>query len=154
LFNYGFIFEITEHPSNYAFYPLQKQGDRALEYSYLDNESWSYLVPAQVPTEGVYAGTWLSSSMSGSPVYADLMHPEVIAYGHISPDSVIGMSQMTLNRSLVNAYVYLGAQNVQQGSIAILTPNGIEDRQISSFPTLSTGSRVYSNGLAEVNYYA
>jgi len=152
LFNYGFIWEITEHPSNYAFFPSQTQHDRVLEYSDYANQSWSYVVLGPVPIEGVYASRWLSNSMGQSPIYIDATHSDVIAYGHISPDSIIKITPWALNKSLGTAYVYLGAANVQRGTVNL--GMGGEESRISSFRALSNGNRVYSNGLAEVNYYS
>jgi len=151
LFSYGFIYEIAEHPANYALLPTQNLNGRGVEYS--DNATWSYLVQAPLPTESVYASTWLSGSLGHSVVYSDWYSAhELAAYGHISPDSVVFFSPWSLNNSVGNAYVYLGPANVQQQSIAIYEGSGVLplERSISSVPAVTSASRLYSNGLAEV----
>jgi uncharacterized membrane protein len=152
LFNYGVIFEITEHPSNYAFLPTQQQSERAIMYS--DNASWSYLFPSILPSENTYAITWLSSSTGGSPVYADSANrAQLSAYGQIPLGSLLFFTPSDLQRPLANAYVYLGASSVQQGTIQLVNGSSTEERQISSYPTLTAGDTIYSNGFAEVRYY-
>jgi len=151
LFSYGFIYEIAEHPANYALLPTHNLNGRGVEYS--DNATWSYLVQAPLPTESVYASTWLSGSLGHSVVYSDWYSAhELAAYGHISPDSVVFFSPWSLNNSVGNAYVYLGPANVQQQSIAIYEGSGVLplERSISSVPAVTSASRLYSNGLAEV----
>jgi len=151
LFNNGFIFEIAEHPDNYAFLPTQNLNGRGVEY--FQNATWSYMDQSPVPTESVYASTWLSRSLGQSVVYADsYTTPELAAYGHISPDSTAIFSPWDLNRTLHNAYVYLGPANVQQQSIAMRGYTGPLIVNISSVLAVSSESRVYSNGLAEVYY--
>ena len=153
LFNYNFIFEIAEHPSNFAFIPAQGQNGHVLEYS--DNESWSYLVVSPVPDQSVYAAKWISGSMGPSPIYADSLRiTDLIAYGHVSPDSAQLLSSSDLNHSLpANSYVYFGAANVQQDSLALKDANGnIFFQNISTSPTLTAGNKIYSNGLAEFYY--
>ena len=73
---------------------------------------------------------------------------EVIGYGLISPNSVALLGASNVNQSLKNAYIYLGAVNVQQGTLFI---SG-QERQISTVPALTSANRIYSNGLAEVYY--
>jgi uncharacterized membrane protein len=156
LFNYGFIYEIAENPANYAFLPTQNSNGRGVEY--LDNASWSFMITAPVPIESVYASTWLSGHMGQSQVYADgVRAPELAAYGNISPNSIIDLRPMTVQPLTVqpipsNAYIYLGAGNVQNQSIALeLTHGNVRpELSISSVPELATASRVYDNGLAEV----
>ena len=153
LFSSGFIYEIAEHPANYAFLPTQNLNGRDVAYS--DNATWSYLVQAPLPTESVYASNWLSGSFGQSVVYADYYRAsELAAYGHISPDSIVFFSPWSLNHSVGNAYVYLGPPNVQQHSIAIFQGSAVSpvERNISSVPAVTSASRVYSNGLAEVYY--
>ncbi len=150
----GFIFEITEHPSNFAFLPSQNQ--TALEYSLPGGRDWSYLVQTPTPDESVYAARWLSSSMSPLPVYTDWSgaNGPLVGYGHISPDSISFLTPSAVNGPLMHSYVFLGAANVQNGSIVLISPNGeLNYPQFSSYPTLNAGNRVYSNGLAEVYYY-
>jgi uncharacterized membrane protein len=158
LFMTGTIFEITEHPSNYALLPSQNQSGRTIEYSFQGGRDWSYLVQTPVPDESVYAARWLSSSMSPLPVYADHSgaQPQLVGDGHISPGSVFLLTSppSPKNGSYARSYVYLGAANVQNGSIVLTLPNNALDyQQFSSLPELTAGCRVYSNGLAEVYYY-
>jgi len=152
LFNYGFVQEIAEHPANYAFLPTQNPNGRAIVYS--DNASWSYMDPGSVPTQEVWASTWLSGSLGQSTVWADwLRAPELSAYGHISPNSIVILSNSTAKYISSNEYVYFGAANVEQHSVAVLPNSGVNtELNISSFPVLSAASRVYDNGLAEVYY--
>lgn len=152
LFNYGFIFEITEHPSNYAFLPSQQQSERALTYS--SNASWSYLLYMPIPRESVNAITWLSSSMGRSPVYTDGDNvAELSGYGQIPPSVVNAFAPWNVQLPLSNAYVYLGAASVQQGTLQLANTSSSAQVQISSYPTLTAGDTIYSNGLAEVRYY-
>jgi uncharacterized membrane protein len=154
LFTYGFIWEVTEHPSNYAFLPSQEQSERVVEYS-LNGSTWSYMVQAPISTQDVYAAKWLSTSASRLPVYADFAYwPEVRGYANVSPDSNSSFTPAIANHSLNNAYVYLGAADVQSGNIALTLPNSTYQIQpFSSYPALTVGNLVYSNGLAEVRYY-
>jgi uncharacterized membrane protein len=147
LFMSGFIFEITEHPSNYAFLPSQNQSERTLQYSFPGGRDWSYLVQSPTPNESVYAARWLSSSMSPLTVYTDSSWASgpLVGYGNISPDSIGSINPSALTQS----YVYLGPANVQSGNILL----GGLSYPFSSYPTLSAGNRVYDNGLAEVYYY-
>lgn len=151
LFQCGFIFELTEHPSNYALLPSQNQNQRV---AYYDNTSWSYAAAGLTPTESVYASKWLSSSMGRSPVFVDLYRQaEVIGYGKISPNSIIVLGSSNLNQSAKNAYTYLGPAQVQQGTIKIMTSQSdSQTLQISILPALTIGSQIYSNGLAKVYY--
>jgi uncharacterized membrane protein len=153
LFMTGTIFEITEHPSNYAFLPSQNQSERTLEYSFPGGHDWSYLVQKPTPDENVYAARWLSSSTSSLPVGVDLSGMDVQLITNGIPLDLLyyltGPSQ-----SLTHTYVFLGPANVQSGSILLSSPSGeLSYPQFSSYPTLSAGNRVYSNGLAEVYYY-
>jgi hypothetical protein len=93
--------------------------------------------------------------MGRLPVYSDnWAGPEVVGYGHISPNSSKTLTPLTANQSLASTYVYLGAANVQNGSIALRLPNNsYEVVKISSYPAITDGNRVYSNGLAEVYYH-
>jgi uncharacterized membrane protein len=145
LFNYGFVVEIADHPTNYAFLPTQSpNGPGAV---YCDTASWSAMSTEPVPTESVYASTWLSGSLGQSLVYADWLRlPELSAYGNVSPDSAILLTNLTAQNISSNTYIYLGAANVQQQSIA----QGSHELSISAFPELAAASRVYDNGLAEV----
>jgi uncharacterized membrane protein len=155
LFSYGFIWEVTEHPSNYAFLPSLSQG-RVLEYSLCTTATWSYMVPqTPISTQDVYAAKWLSIYSGGSPVYADnIAQPEVQGYGNVPPGSLFFLTPTMANHSLGNAYVYLGAANVQTGNIALRLPDTSSQIQpFLSYPQLTAGSLVYSNGLAEVRYY-
>lgn len=150
LFSYNLIFELAEHPSNYAFLPSQIQAARTLEYS--DNESWSYLAQTPIPITSNAAIKWLSSTRDANSSIYTVKRAEVVSFGHISPDSVNYLRLATLNQSLENAYFYLGAENVQQQTVQ-LTVNGTEQQvQISSLPTLNGGNLIYSNGLAEIRY--
>ena len=152
LFNYGVIFEITEHSSNYAFLPSPQQSERALIYSY--NASWSYLVAPPTSRENVYASTWLSSSRGRSPVFSDVDYLSLLAaYGQMSPGSTMSLTAGNVQQPLSNAYVFLGVTNVQQGTIGLLFGGVEQHRQISSYPTLAAGETIYSNGLTEVRYY-
>ncbi len=147
LFQCGFFYELTEHQSNYAFLPSQSQNQLVLNYS--DNASWSYAAAAPIPAESVYASKWLCSTMGRSPVYVDgYRSAELIGYGHISPNSVIGPTIYNVNLPLKNTYIYLAGANVQQGTLLVTT----EERQISTIPALTTANRIYSNGLAQVYY--
>ncbi len=153
LFNYNFIFEITEHPANFAFIPSQGRNGRVIEYS--DSESWSYLVVSPVPDQSVYAAQWISGLLGQSQIYADgLRLTDLIAYGHVSPDSANMITFSNLNQSLPeNSYAYFGAANVQQDSLALKDPNGnIIFQNLSTSPTLTAGNKIYSNGLAEFYY--
>lgn len=156
LFTTGFIFELTEHPPNYAFLPSQNQSGRTLEYTFAGENDWSYLVQKPVPNESVYAISWLSSSMGPLPLYVD--HTEaasqILGYGHISLDLIYDLNTTTANRSLKHAYVYLGPANVQSGSIVLRSPSReLSYAQFASYPTLSAGNKIYNNGLANVFYY-
>jgi uncharacterized membrane protein len=152
LFNYGVIFEITEHPSNYAFLPSQKQSERVLTYS--GNGSWSCLLYPPIPRESVDAISWLSSYAGISPVYTESSsRAQLSGYGQISPGSVRVFTPSNVQRPLANAYVYLGAANVQQGTISVANASRTEQLQISLYPTLTAGDKIYTNGLAEVRYY-
>jgi uncharacterized membrane protein len=152
LFQGGFIFELTEHPSNYALLPSQNQNQRV---EYFDNTSWSYAASSQVPIESVYASKWLSSFMGRSPVFGDIYRsPEVIGTGLISPDLVTVLGSLNVNQSAKNAYTYLGPANVQQGTVKIRTSQfDSQTLPISILPALTTGSRIYNNGLVEVYYH-
>ena len=153
LFNYNFIFEITEHPSNFDFMPSQGQDGRVIDNS--DNGSWSYLVVSPVPDQSVYAARWISGSLGQSPIYADSLRiTDLIGYGHVSPDAIQLLSSSDLNHSLPeNSYVYFGAANVQQDSLALKDANGnIFFQNISTSPMLTAGNKIYSNGLAEFYY--
>ena len=110
------------------------------------------MIGGPVPTESVYASTWLSGSLGHSPVYADWIRAsELAAFGSISPDSIIRLSNLTVQNIPSNAYIYLGPENVQQQSIAQLAHNGVnEELSISSVPEQAVASRVYDNGLVEV----
>jgi len=146
LFSYGFFYEITEHPANYALLPTQNLNGQGVEYSY--TTTWSYMIQGPVPTESVDASTWLSGSMGHSYIYADWMRvPELAAYGHISPVSMIAFSNSTVGRVLSNAYIYLGPANVQQQSILL---GSTRDTNISSVHKVATASRIYSSGLVEI----
>lgn len=154
LFSYGFIWEVTEHPSNYAFLPSLQQNEGVLTYS--SNVSWSYMVPqTPIATQEVYAAKWLSSYIGPSPVYTDdLAKPEVQGYGNIPTQSLVTLTPMIATHSLTNAYVYFGAANLQTGSVALRLPNNADEIvQYSSDPVLTAGNLVYSNGLAEVYYH-
>jgi uncharacterized membrane protein len=149
LFSYGFIYEIAEHPANYAFLPTQNLNGRGVEYS--DNATWSYLISGPVPAESIYASTWLSGSIGQSSVYADWIRaPELAAYGNISPDSVTRFSNWTAQHILSNSYIYFGPANVQRQSIAIQVNRTNEELKISSVPEVAAASRVYDSGLVEV----
>jgi uncharacterized membrane protein len=149
LLNYGFISEIAEHPTNYAFLPTQNLSGRGVEYS--DNATWSYMIEGPVPTESVYAGTWISGATGQSPVYADwLTAPELAGYGNVSPNSIIVFSNATLQYISSNEYIYLGPANVQQQSIGVLSGPSTNEINISSVPALAAASRVYDSGLVEV----
>jgi uncharacterized membrane protein len=151
LFQCGFVNELVEHQSNYDFLPSQNQNQRVLNYS--DNTTWSYAAAAPIPIESIDASKWLSSSMGRSPVYADTYrHAEVVGYGLISPNSISVLTSSNINKSAHNAYTYLGPVNVQQGTFLLNTPQGSQQRQISILPALTTGNRIYSNGLAEIYY--
>jgi len=153
LFNYNFIFEITEHPANFAFIPSQGQNGRVIEYS--DSESWSYLLVSPVPDQNVYAAQWISGLLGQSQIYADSSRlTDLIGYGHVSPDSANLITFSNLNQSLPeNSYVYFGAANVQQDSLALKDANGnIVFQNLSTSPTLTAGNKIYSNGLAEFYY--
>lgn len=154
LFTYGFIWEVTEHAANYAFLPSQEQSERAIGY-YLDGTAWSYMVLMPVSTQDVYAGKWLSNSMNRAPVFADnAARPEVQSYVNVPVDSLFTLSPKIANDSLNDAYVYLGAANVQSGNISLRLPDAtLQIQQFSSYPALTAGNLVYSNGLAEVRYY-
>jgi uncharacterized membrane protein len=153
LFMSGFIFEITEHPSNYAFLPSLGQGDRVLESSLCQTASWSYVVPEPIPAQNVHAVKWISSYMARSRVYADDMAgPEVRGYGNIPPASQAALGPTTIAHPLKNAYVYFGAANVQTGTIEMRVSRFEDKRVSSSFPALTAANRVYGNGLAEVYY--
>jgi uncharacterized membrane protein len=153
LFNYGFIFEITDHPSNYAFLPSQQQSERVL--ARFHNASWSDLVSKPLPRGSVYAIKWLSSSTSRSIIYTDTAEgsAQLAAYGNIPPTRVDPLSSQILNKSLSNAYFYLGAASVQQGTFLLENASSTSQLQISLYPTLTSGNTIYSNGLAEVRYF-
>jgi uncharacterized membrane protein len=151
LFNYNFIFELTEHPSNYALLPSQTQATRTIEYS--DNKSWSYLAYSPIPIESNAASMWLSSTMGNLSVYTDNGRgAEVVGYGHISPNSLITLMPWQLDSSLGNTYFFLGAPNVQQNSIALNVNGTVQEQPISSWPQLNAANQIYSNGLAEIRY--
>jgi uncharacterized membrane protein len=152
LFQCGFIFELTEHQSNYAFLPSQHQNQQV---EYYDNTSWSYAAASEIPTESVYASKWLSSSMGRSPIFADVYRSaEIVGDGLISPNSITVLGSWNVNQSAKNAYTYLGPANVQQGTIRLMTSErDSQTLQISILPVLTTGSRIYNNGLVEVYYH-
>jgi len=149
----GFFAELTEHPSNYAFLPSQNQTQRVLEYR--ENITWSYTESSPEPAESVYASMWLSSYMGQSPVFAELSaQGGLIGYGLISPDSIAVFSLQNLNQSAINAYTYLGPAQVSGGTVSVTTPiSGSQILPVSVLPALTSGSRIYSNGLAEVYYH-
>lgn len=157
LFMGGSIFEITEHPANYAFLPSQNQSEQTLLYALPSGSDWAYLVKTPIPNESVDAARWISSSLSPSPkllVDSSGTFGQVVGYGHISPDSISVLPPWAVNQSLMHAYVYLGAANVQSDRIALKSPSGGTDYlHFSSSSILTAGNRVYSNGLAEVYYY-
>jgi uncharacterized membrane protein len=150
LFNYGFIFEITEHPSSYAFLPSQAQAERVPEYS-LTQQDWSYLVPTPMAPQNEYASTWLSGAMNQWPVYADVNSLPALTDAHVGSATVF--TPWILSHPLTSAYVFLGAANVQQGNIIVAASSQADVQQISTYSTLTVGNKVYSNGLAEVYYY-
>jgi len=154
LFSYNFIFELAEHPQNYAFLPSQTQAARTIEYS--DNNSWSYLAQTPVPTTSNAANKWLSSTMStNSSIYTDhLRSAEIIAYGHTSPDLVKLLDLTNQNLSLKNAYFYLGAQNVQHQTVYLTVNYTQQQLPISSVLGLNGENLIYSNGLSEILYPA
>jgi len=152
LFSYNFIFELTENPQNYAFFPSQTQAARTIEYS--DNESWSYLAQTPIPITSNAASQWLSSTMSpNSSIYTDnLRGAEVVAYGNISPDSVNTLDLTHLNQSFANTYFYFGAQNVQHQTVRLTVSGTPQPLPISSLPVLNGTNLIYNNGLAEILY--
>jgi uncharacterized membrane protein len=148
----GFIAELTENPSNYAFLSSPNQNQRALNYC--DTAAWSYAVVGPIPVESVYASQWLSNSMGKFPVYADLIRAsELVGYGNISPNSIGIFQANNINRSVNSAYIYLGAANVQSHSITLKDVQPIGVIPVSTVPALTGANRIYSNGLAEVYFH-
>ena len=148
----GFIVELTENPSNYAFIPSPNQNQRALNYC--DTVAWSSAVVAPISVESVHASQWLSRSMGRSPVYADLIRAsELVGYGHISPNSIGIFQANNINRSVNSAYIYLGDANVESHSITLKDVQPIGVIPVSTVPALTGADRIYSNGLAEVYFH-
>jgi uncharacterized membrane protein len=150
LFSYGFISEIAEKPANYALLPTQNLNGRGVEYS--NNAAWSYMIQGPVPSESVYASTWVSRFVNHSYVYTDWIRaPELAAYGHVSPESVIIFTNSTAKLISSKAFIYLGAANVQQKSIVLLGfYTGQGELNTSSVRQLTAASRVYDSGLCKI----
>ena len=154
-FNYGVIFEIVDTPSNYAFLPSAQQSQRVVAYNY--SKDWSYFVISPTPAQAVSANAWLGSSMRPQTVYVDSsstamggsvwVWPGIAKRGRFA---VGGRRRYPPPRLLC---LFGTGKRATRQVLVLVNNSSYEEWPISSFPSLTAGNLVYSNGLAIIYYY-
>lgn len=151
LFHTGFIFEVTEHASNFDFLPFLSQHP-AIQYPSLGPD-WSYLVSNPYPEQNVYASVWLASARLPLPVHTDAPSSYMlVGYGSISPNAVKLFYPNNLNQTTKHGYICLGAANLQNNNLTVRAGLGRPQIPIASIPAITSSNLVYTNGRSEVYF--
>lgn len=147
LFNSGFIYEITDNPTNIHVNIFSKNEIDPARYS-----NWTRFVVSPIYEQNVVACEWISQNrIKQKDVYTDTSRQsEISGYGVIAPGNV---RILNINEPPSGEYIYFGMQNVKGNVFLAEDPKQAHSTLYLDMPmvyeSIGMKNKIYTNDAAE-----